>query len=233
LACPRVNARLMFGERAILSSESPVSSARGVREPSVPETALFWIPRLGVGDFPAGCPECRPPEEIRGSRAEVVLEGGVGSGSGMGWSAGNVGVVESAWVLPLSRVTSRSGVWCRIGVGALSRVLYRSEVLGAGDCPRPDLADPVLFRWLQKSEFFPDPFRNSLVLNRLPVGWVLLPWADFVQRPLHPPPRRGFRLVIRVALGMVPDAEFRLVELPSGFPRTGYSSSVSTSRGWE
>jgi hypothetical protein len=106
----------MFGEGVISSSESPVSSARGVREPGVPETALFRIPGLGVGDFPAGCLECRPPEEIRGSRAEVVLEGGVGSGSGMGWLAENVGVVESTWVLPLSWVTSRSGVWCRIGI---------------------------------------------------------------------------------------------------------------------
>jgi hypothetical protein len=144
LACPRVNARLMFGERAISSSESPVSSARGVREPGVPETALFQIPGLGVGDFPAGCSECRPPEEARGSRAEVVLEGGVGSGSGIGWSAGKVGVVESAWVLPLSRLASRSGVWCRIGVRALSGVLDRPEVLGAGDYPRSDLADPAL-----------------------------------------------------------------------------------------
>jgi hypothetical protein len=136
----------MFGEGAISSSESPVSSASGVREPGVPETVLFRIPGLGAGEFPASCSECRPPEEIRGSRAEVVLEGGVGSGSGIGWSAGNVGVVKSAWVLPLSWVAPRSGVWCRIGVRALSGVLDRSEVLGAGDCPRPDLADPILFR---------------------------------------------------------------------------------------
>jgi hypothetical protein len=141
----------MFGEGEISSSKSPVSSARVVREPGVPETVLFRIPGLGVGDFPAGCSECRPSEETRGSLVEVVLEGGVESGSGIGWSAGKVGVVESAWVLPLSRLASRSGVWCRIGVRALSGVLDRSVVLGAGDCPRPDLtelvlAGPVLFR---------------------------------------------------------------------------------------
>ena len=162
MACPRVNARLMFGEGAISSSKSPVSSTRGVREPGVPETALFWIPGLGAGDFPDGCSECRPPKEIRGSRAEVVLEGGVGSGSGIGWSAGNVGVLERAWVLPLSRLASQSGVWCRIGVRALSKVLDRSEVLGAGDCPRPQIW--YFSVWLRKSEFFPDSFRNSLVL---------------------------------------------------------------------
>jgi hypothetical protein len=111
----------------------------------------FGYPGLGVGDFPAGCSECRPPEETRGSLAEGVLEGGVESGSGIGWSAGKVGVVESAWVLPLSRLASRSGVWCRIGVRALSRVLDRSVVLGAGDCSRPYLtelviAGPVIFR---------------------------------------------------------------------------------------
>jgi hypothetical protein len=104
-----------------------------------------------VGDFLAGCSECRPPKETRGSLAEVVLEGGVESGSGIGWSAGKVGVVESAWVLPLSRLASRSGVWCRIGVRALSKVLNRSVVLGAGNCPHPNLtklviAGPVIFR---------------------------------------------------------------------------------------
>jgi hypothetical protein len=66
-------------------------------------------------------------------------------------SAGKVGVVERAWAFPLSRLASGSGVWCRIGLRNLSRVRDRSEFLGAGDCPRPDLvnpatADPVLFR---------------------------------------------------------------------------------------
>jgi hypothetical protein len=37
------------------------------------------------------------------------------------------------------------GVWCRIGVRALSGVRDRSKALGAGDCPRPVLADPVFF----------------------------------------------------------------------------------------
>jgi hypothetical protein len=106
----------MFGEGAISSSESPVSSARGVLEPGVPEMALFRIPGLGVGDFPAGCSERLPPEETGGSRAEVVLEGGVRSCSGMGWSAGKVGVVERAWAFPLSRFASGSGVWCQIGL---------------------------------------------------------------------------------------------------------------------
>jgi hypothetical protein len=135
----------------------------------VPETALFRIPGLGVGDFPIGCSECRPPEETRGSLAEVVLEGGVESGSGIGWSAGKVGVVKSTWVLPLSRLSSRSGFWCRVGVRDLSGVLDRPEVLGAGDCPHPDLADPalaepVLFRltpeeWVFSGSFpeFPGP----------------------------------------------------------------------------
>jgi hypothetical protein len=144
LACPRVSARLMFGEEITSSSESPVSSARGVREPGVPETRLLRMPGLGAGLIPVGCSECCPPEEIRGSRAEVVLEGGVGSGSSIGQSTGNVGVAGCAWDLPLSRVASRSGVWCRIGVRALSGVRDWSEVLGAGDCPRPVLADPVL-----------------------------------------------------------------------------------------
>jgi hypothetical protein len=141
----------MFGEGAISSSESPVSSARGVRELGVSETALFRIPGLGLGDFSAGCSECLPPEETRGSRVEVVLEGGVRSCFGMGWSARKVGVAERAWVFPLSRLASGSGVWCRIGLRILSGVRDRSEFLGAGDCLHPDLADPataepVLFR---------------------------------------------------------------------------------------
>ena len=141
----------MFGEGAISSSESPVSSARGVLEPGVPKMALFQIPGLRVGDFPAGCSERLPPEETGGSRAEVVMEGGVRSCSGMGWSAGKVEVVKRAWAFPLSRLASGSGVWCRIGLRTLSGVRDRSEFLGAGDCPRPDLADPaaaepVLFR---------------------------------------------------------------------------------------
>jgi hypothetical protein len=69
----------------------------------------------------------------------------------MGWSAGKVGVVERAWVFPLFRLASGSGVWCRIGLRTLSGARDRSEFLGAGDCPHPDLADPataepVLFR---------------------------------------------------------------------------------------
>jgi hypothetical protein len=99
----------MFGDGVISSSELPVSFARGVLEPGVPETALFRISGLGVGDFPAGCSECLPPEETRGSRVEVVLEGGVRSCSDMG-SAGKVGVVERAWAFPLSRRASGSGV---------------------------------------------------------------------------------------------------------------------------
>jgi hypothetical protein len=141
----------MFGEGAISSSESPVSSACGVLEPGVPEMAFFRIPGLGVWDFPAGCSERLPPEETGGSRAEVVLEGGVRSCSRMGWSVKKVGVVERAWAFLLSRLASGSGVWCRIGLRTLSGVRDRSEFLGAGDCPHPDLADlaaaePVLFR---------------------------------------------------------------------------------------
>jgi hypothetical protein len=73
----------------------------------------------------------------------------------MGWSAGKVGVVERAWVFPLSLLASGSGVWCRIGLRTLSRVRDRFEFLGAGDCPCPDLADPataepVLFRLAPK-----------------------------------------------------------------------------------
>jgi hypothetical protein len=108
-------------------------------------------PDWGREIFPAGCSECLPPEETRGSWVEVVLEGGVRSCSGMGWSAGKVGVVERAWAFPLSRLAYGSGVWCRIGLRTLSGVRDWSEFLGAGDCPRPDLADPataepVLFR---------------------------------------------------------------------------------------
>jgi hypothetical protein len=153
----------MFGEGAISSSELPVSSARGVREPGVPETALFRIHGLGVGDFPAGCSEWLPPEETRGSQVEVVLEGRVRSGSGIGWSAEKVGVVERAWVFPLYRLASGSRDWCRIGLRALSGVRDRSKILGAGDCPRPDLADPViaepvLFRLAQEEQVLSGSF---------------------------------------------------------------------------
>jgi hypothetical protein len=89
----------MFGDGGISSSESLVSSARGVLEPGVPETALFRISGLGVGDFPAGCSECLPPDETLGSRVEVVLEGGVRSCSGMG-SAGKVGWLKGHGLFP-------------------------------------------------------------------------------------------------------------------------------------
>ena len=56
-----------------------------------------------------------------------------------------MGVAGFARDLPLSGVASRSIAWCRIGVLARSGVRDRSEVLGAGDCPRPVLTDPVLF----------------------------------------------------------------------------------------
>ena len=136
----------MFGQGAISSSESPISSARGVREPGVPETALLRMLGFGVGSLPAGRSECCPPEAILGSRAEADLEGGVGRGSCIWQSAGKVGVAGCAWDLPLSGVASRSGVWCLIGVRALSEVRDRSEVLGTGDCSRPVLTYPVLFR---------------------------------------------------------------------------------------
>jgi hypothetical protein len=89
----------MFGDGAISTSESPVSSARGVLEPGVPETVLFRISGLGVGDFSVGCSKCLPPEETRGSRVEVVLEGGVRSCSGMG-SAGKVGWLKGHGLFP-------------------------------------------------------------------------------------------------------------------------------------
>jgi hypothetical protein len=92
----------MFGEGAISSAKSPVSSARGVREPGVPETVLLWMLGLRAGLLSTGCSKCCPPEAIHGSRAEVVREGGVGSGSDIGQSAEKVGVARCAWDLPLS-----------------------------------------------------------------------------------------------------------------------------------
>ena len=127
-------------------SESPVSSARGVREPGVPEIVPLQMLGFGAGLLPAGCSECCPPEAILGSRQETDLEGGVVSGSCIWQSARNVGVAGCAWDLPLTGVASQSGVWRLRGVWALSGVRDRSEVLGTGDCPRPVLTDPVLFR---------------------------------------------------------------------------------------
>ena len=48
LFCSCVSACLIFGEGAILSSESPVSSARGVREPGVPKIGLLRMLRIGA-----------------------------------------------------------------------------------------------------------------------------------------------------------------------------------------
>ena len=134
----------MFGEGAILSFESPVSSAAGVREPGVPEIALLRKLGIGAGSLLAGGFECCPPDAVCGSLAEVVLEGRVGCRSSIWQSAGNVGVVGCAWDLPLSGVAYRSGVWCLIGVRALSGVRDQSEVRGTRDCPRLVLKDPIL-----------------------------------------------------------------------------------------
>jgi hypothetical protein len=158
----------MFGEGAISSSESHVSSARGVREPGVPETALLRILRIGAGSLPACCSGCCPPEAVRGSLAEAVLEGGVGSGSSIWQSGGNDGEAWCAWDLPLSGVASRSGVWRLIGVRALSGVRDRSEVLGAGDWPRPVLTDPVLFRLACEERVLSGPFPELLGLEPSP-----------------------------------------------------------------
>ena len=48
--------------------------------------------------------------------------------------------------LTLSKVASRSGVWCLIGVQALSGVRDQFEVLKTGDWPHPFLTDPMFFR---------------------------------------------------------------------------------------
>jgi hypothetical protein len=158
LFCSHMSARLMFREGAISSSESPVSSARSVREPGVTETALFQILEIGAGSLPARCSECCPPEAVCKSRTEAVLEGGVRSGSSIWQSGGNVREAWCAWDLSLSRVTSRSGVWHLIGVRALSKVWDRSEVLGAGDWPRPVLTDPILFRLACEERVFSGVF---------------------------------------------------------------------------
>ena len=51
--CSRVRARLMFGEEALSSSESLVSSALGVRVPGIPETGLQREVGGCTGSFPA------------------------------------------------------------------------------------------------------------------------------------------------------------------------------------
>jgi hypothetical protein len=134
----RVSARLMFKEGAM-------SSAQGVREPGVPKTTLLRILGIVAGSLPTWCSECCSPEAVRGSLTEVVLEDGIGSSSSIWQSGGNDGEAWCAWDLPLSEVASRSGVWRLIGVRALSGVRDRSEVLGAGDWPRPVLTNPILF----------------------------------------------------------------------------------------
>jgi hypothetical protein len=100
LVCSRVSARLMFGKGTTSSSESPVSSARGIQEPGVPETVLLRMLEIGAGLLPVGCSECCPPKVVCGSRAEAVLEGGVGSGYSIGQSTGNVGVAGCACTCP-------------------------------------------------------------------------------------------------------------------------------------
>jgi hypothetical protein len=102
LVCSLVITRLMFGEGTTLSSKSHVSSARSVRKPGVPETVFLRMPEFVAGLLPDGRSECCPPEVVRRSRAEAVLEGGVGNGSNIWQSVGNVGVGGCAWDLPLS-----------------------------------------------------------------------------------------------------------------------------------
>ena len=76
------------------------------------------------------------------------------------------------------------------------------------------------------------PFRNYQAYSCLPAGWDLEQLADFARGPLHPQPRRGFRLAMRVAPGRVPARVFCSAEPLSGFPPGNPSSSVSISRGW-
>ena len=84
LLLSRVNARLRFGEGATSSSESPVSSASGAQEPSVPETMPLGIMGFAAGLLLAGGCECCPPEAVLGSRAEADRDGGVATGSSIG-----------------------------------------------------------------------------------------------------------------------------------------------------
>ena len=51
LFCNRESPRLIFGEGAILSSESLVSSAHGVREPDVLEIRLLRMLGVGAGSL--------------------------------------------------------------------------------------------------------------------------------------------------------------------------------------
>src|ERR1700684_21027 len=80
----RVNARLIFGEGATSSSESPVSSAVCALEPGVPETVPFRILGLAARLLPAGCCECCLPKAVLGSRAEADRDGGVATVSSIG-----------------------------------------------------------------------------------------------------------------------------------------------------
>ena len=84
----------MFEEGAIPSSESPISSSRGVRELGFPETVPLRMLGIGAGSLSAGCSKRRPPEAVLGSRAEADQEGEVASGSCIWQSVGNVEVAR-------------------------------------------------------------------------------------------------------------------------------------------
>ena len=161
----------MFGEGAILSSESPAPSTRGV-----PETVLpFRTLRIEEGSLPVRCSRFCPPEieVVRGSLLEAALEGGRGNVLTIWQSGGDDGEAWVIGVLPLFGVVSRFGVRCRIGVQALSGVRDRSEVRGTGDWPRPDLTDPVLFLLTWEERVLSRALPELAGREPPPAGWSL------------------------------------------------------------
>ena len=75
--CSRVRARLMFGENAMSSSESLVSSTLGVPVPGVLETGLRRVLGVWAGSSSRCWSGCRSPKNVIGSLIEGALDGEV------------------------------------------------------------------------------------------------------------------------------------------------------------
>ena len=122
----------MFGEGTPLSSESPVSSALGVRSPGVLETGF----RREVRVFARSVPVCgsggHEHKGSFGSLIDAALEV-VGAASTIIYSGGEDGEDWRARDFPFPKVVSRSGVWLLTGVRDLSGVRDRFGVLRTGD----------------------------------------------------------------------------------------------------
>ena len=233
---------LTFGEGATSSSESHVFSALGVRSPGNWISAFQKLDFGGrsesvLGHFRLGVSEDTSTHEAPALDATLL-----GMLPGMWWE-----LLWRWWARLPASYTSKEKTLVR------KTSLFRKSfpVWGCvggpacGTCPECEIGresdghviDPVrIYRiryssdWLGKSGFFPVLFRNSLALTLL---LVPQPLADCAPRLPLPRPRTASQLEIRVGPNRAPSEEFRWAESTSGCLQVDYSSSVSTSQGWE